>query len=248
MKKTSFIILIITAAIAVWQLKSMPTVQNIANNSDCPDDGARLAISGICQGRAVHYLNNPTPNMPFSPDHQHCQWRVNETAMPGDEVLLYLAAQCGQQLAALAFSGGAHHAELSLVKGPYFQTPLIVATLFSFDGDLKQSILQHAKSAVEDEATFKDCHVVDYVGLQGGYQVDNLSPSAAKLIEQDGPRTACGPLGLDQDSPNYWKVAQGFTWYLQPEIDAYQSIDLGSMVLVHQDAEGNWQVVEPLNY
>src|SRR5262249_15963944 len=122
------------------------------DGSTCPDDGPRLKLTGICQGRAVAYLgDNKGAREPTLPD--GCTWTVNETMLAGDDALLYRAATCKGATTQLAFSAGAKSAELRYDKSAVFtddDKSHVLIRLFGTDPDpqgaLKAAIAELPKA------------------------------------------------------------------------------------------------------
>ncbi len=67
----------------------------------------------------------------------------------------------------------------------------------------------------------------------------DVSAAEAAKARKDEPRTACGPVGLDEDSETYWRVFQGYSWFFELGQDEAE-IDPGSLTLIHKDAQGKW--------
>ncbi|MEZ5710219.1 MAG: hypothetical protein R3E02_12615 [Blastomonas sp.] len=211
----------------------------------CPDDGPRLAGTGICQGRAVNYLamaGGETPALPPG-----CSWTVNETPFATD-YLLYRAAQCGDHVARLDFAGGAQSAELTLARSaiaPEMEPGMVFARVISSEPENPTANLEAwTRDTAIDFADRKNCRARK-AGIEGwpddALVVDNLDGSQPS---SDGPRTACGPFGLDEDNPSFWRVFQGFSWFITMTQDLYQDIDPASLTLVTRDADGGWRQAE----
>lgn len=184
--------------------------------SDCPDGGPRLPLSKICQGRGVNYLNIAEGKAPGLL--QGCEWKLNEAAMPGGDVLLYMAASCGPHTTQLEFSAGARFAEVSVVQsalnegGPGDGT-VTVATID--EADPKRSILEHTQNAMDDKAEAAKCRVNDY-HTYGAFTVSDMSSEEELQLALDGPLDdACGPFGRKADHDGYWRVFDGYAWFFE---------------------------------
>ena len=204
-----------------------------AKNASC--DGPKLPGTGICEAKAASYLQfagGPRPKAPTG-----CQWVVNELALPGDEFLLYLAARCGGKTHTLAYSGGAQKAELK-----FDGTGAAIVEIFAADGgDGSAAILRHTRAAMSNPADAAKCAVrpAKIESWPTDAMVVDVSAAEVAKIPKDGPRTACGTYGLDEDSQMFWRAFQGFAWYFnlgqeEPEIDP------GSFTVLKKDASGNW--------
>lgn len=214
----------------------------VDDGQSCADDGPRLPITKLCASRAVNYLNFDEGKRPDAPE--GCEWAVNETEMPGDEVLLYLAASCGKKTTKLAFAGGAHYSDLSyetsaLSDGPPAEGPLV--RIAGAEGDPKQAILALAREAIDNPAEAAKCAVrkADVEGWPADAMVVDVSAAEAAKSLKDGPRSACGPFGLDEDSASYWRVFNGFSWFYQLGQDQLE-IDPGSFTIMSKDEKGEW--------
>ena len=214
-----------------------------ATTAACGDKGPALPGTGICQGSGTTYLKMAAGKRPAPPS--GCEWVVNEVAMPADEYLLYLAAKCKGKVAQLEFSGGAHLAQLNYVASPMFGDSVKghkLVTIASVDeGDPKAVILRVARETNKNRTEAARCQVRP-AGIDpwpADSLVVDLGAAEVAKLPKDGPRTACGPFGLDEDSQTFWRAFQGFAWFFElgqeePEIDP------GSLTLVHKDAQGKW--------
>ncbi|MEY8880904.1 hypothetical protein [Donghicola sp. XS_ASV15] len=209
--------------------------------SECPDEGPRFAGSGVCQGRAVNYLSRYPEEPPFALPGQSCRWVLREAALPGgDRFLLYFAAQCDQKTAKLDVSASNRFAELTVSESAYDIPPRVLAEIYASHGKGASGILQRAKEWSQTPAEMSGCFVVQTGTDPVQYQVDNVSPAQSKAMMNDGPRGACGPRGLDQDSPSFWTVIGDELWYLTPSHEAYKDIHVPSLTVLTQDGSGGY--------
>ena len=206
---------------------------NKVTEQSCPDDGPRFPGSGICKGRAWAYLNDPAHDLPIEPGKKNCEWVMNEAQLPSGW-LLYKALKCGDKVATLEFAGGADHAELTLVDGPYGADEKPIALLFARNGTIEQSIMAAASDSVASKGAMKDCRVVPDIAVSTHYQIDNVTPAQAENMAArgSGPRAACGPLGLNEDEPRFWQAMGDEVWFVQESQDAYQSVEVISWAIV----------------
>lgn len=228
----------------ITNVSASPDIQSV-----CPDDGPVLAITGICAGRSVNYLNLVGGETPLIPD--DCHWAVNETQLPAGEVLLYRAAQCKGKTAKLEFNGGAHFASLTLdwsaiANESSSGTELILMTSADLS-DPHKNILLQAQDDLGNTPQSQECHVrpANLAGWPSdALIVDTMSAEDALLALAGGPRSACGRFGLDEDNTSYWRVFQGFSWWFQFSQDAYQDIDPASLTIIAPDGSNGWMTVE----
>lgn len=214
---------------------------NTSAAASCPDDGPRLPGTGLCAGRATNYLNVDSASFE-APD--GCQWQVGEAEMPGGEYLLYHGLKCGVLATRLRFSAGARRAVIELTHSAFdapLEEPIELISVYTAEGDPKAAVLMRAG---EDQAdAVKGCEVRSAgtdTWPSDALVVDNPA-EAAKADPEDGPRTACGTLGLDEDSMSYWRVFQGYAWHFNLGQDALE-IDPGSLTVLRQNAAGDWEV------
>ncbi len=209
----------------------------------CPDDGARLPITGLCAGRAANYLNMVEGTLPDGPE--GCSWTVQETEMPAGEVLLYMALQCGDKATKLTFEGGAQLAELkyetSAQLGDELKGQTLIKIASADPAAPTANVLSVARAAMEDQAEAAKCEVRP-AGIEGwpaDALVVDVSAAEAAKAPKDEPRAACGPFGLNEDSQAYWRVFQGFSWYFELGQDNAE-IDPRSLTLMSKDEKGEW--------
>jgi len=218
------------------------------HGGSCPDDGGRLPITGLCSGRAVNYLNTAGGDPLEAPE--GCNWIVQETRFAQD-VLLYRALKCGAKATRLTFSSGAGLAELAYETAAYgdvenaLKGQVLVRVTGSDPADRTADLLRVARDAIDDPAEKAGCSVRN-AGIDGWPEdalVVDVSKAEAEKVGADGPRTACGPFGLDEDSTSYWRVFQGHSWFFQLGQDAAQ-IDPGSFTLMRKGKNGAWSQAE----
>jgi hypothetical protein len=177
---------------------------------------------------------------------ESCGWVVQETEFAGD-VLLYRALKCGDKTARLAFAGGAQMAELSIEATALGDSlgKVMVQIASADPAQPTANVLAITRGAMNDPTEAASCEVrkakID-VWPNDALVVD-ISTAAAASIPEDGPRTACGPYGLDEDSSRYWRVFQGFSWFFDFGQDAHE-FDIGSFTLMTKDANGKWTQVQ----
>lgn len=211
----------------------------------CPDDGPRLPVTGLCASRSLAYLNMAGGQTDDVPD--GCEWAVEETPID-QQVLLYRALKCEGKETRLVYKPGKPLGELVYESAGYGDTEgamkgqVLVRIAPADAKDVFGSVLKVVLPAVEDPATAAKCHVrkagID-VWPDDALVVDDLTPTEAEAVAGDGPRTACGPLGLDEDSAAYWRVFQGHGWFFALGQDVAQ-IDPGSFTLLARDSDGQW--------
>ncbi|MFM7404096.1 MAG: hypothetical protein ACKO1N_08400 [Erythrobacter sp.] len=211
-----------------------------AADASCPDDGPRLPGTGLCAGRATNYLNVDSASFEAP---EGCQWQVGEAEMPAGEYLLYHGLKCGERETKLSFSAGARRAVIELTGSAFGDSEALPTELISVyvaEGDPKAAVLMRAGEDQEDAV--KGCVVLDAKdpGLPSdALLVDNPTEAATAKLE-DGPRTACGTMGLDEDSMAFWRVFQGYAWYYNLGQDALE-IDPSSLTVLRKDDAGNWE-------
>ncbi len=208
----------------------------------CADGSVRLEGTQLCQSEASALVPRD-PNV-RTPELENCQWRVNETMLPGNEALLYRAATCGGVETKLGFAGGARSADIAYEQSAVHGEKAagrVVIKLFGVDPDpqgaLKAALTElpaKSKAACEIRLAEHEGKATDVLVLAPKADV------AAKLspAEMDG---LCGPMGESNQTVRYWRVKQGFAWFFDlgerdPDFDA------GNMVVVAKSATGGWAV------
>ncbi|BBF79472.1 hypothetical protein EM6_0038 [Asticcacaulis excentricus] len=164
--------------------------------------------------------------------------------MPGDEVILYRAARCQDKDTVLSFAGGARRAELSYessaVYGEAAQGRVVVA-LYGTEPDPQGAL----KMAI-NELPAKErgtCRIVP--AEREGWPSDALliAPESKNQPDTGGayvPLVACGPLGVNGKKYSYWRIRQGFAWFIDlGEKDP--DLDTGNMVIVTKTEGGAWR-------
>lgn len=215
---------------------------NGAKAEGCPDDGARLALTGLCQGRAAAYLNGSEGPSPQAPD--GCAWQVTETEMAGGDVLLYRALKCGSKAAKLEFAGGAERAEMQLVESAMegkLEQPRPVAFLYVAEGDPAGAVTRRARSLIADSKEAAKC-------TARPARVDHW-PKDAMVVDTDprgstsadgAPVAVCGDGGYFDEATRYWRVSQGYAWLFDFGQDLVE-IDPASLTLMaRSDEDGQW--------
>lgn len=209
----------------------------------CPDKADRLPGSALCPTDAAALLRADAGERPAPPG--GCQWRVAETALPDGAYLLYRAARCAGKSMTLAYAAGTPLARLVYAFSPLFGADARGQTLVTFapadPRDPQASILALARAAITDPAEAAGCHVrkADIPGWPTDALVVDIADADAAMLPQDEVRSACGPLGLDQDSQLYWRTAQGIAWHFDLGQEAAE-IDPASLTVVRKDAREHW--------
>jgi hypothetical protein len=238
-----FALIAALCALAAAGASCTPTPTTTGQAEACPDNGARLPETGICEARAVAYLDTAegarTPALP-----ENCEWVVNETIMAG-EALLYRAARCNGVTTKLAASPGAHQAEVSVETSAVFGDSAkghVVLHLFTANAPDPQFALKDSMSGLP-AAERATCEIRQ--AAIEGWPADALviAPNAAARarMHEEGPIAACGPFGVDEDSARYWRIKQGYAWFYdlgQEEPD----FDPQSVTVLEKAADGSWQV------
>lgn len=239
--------LIVAGASALSLLACSPTdnADTSAAASDpyaCADGAPRLTVTGLCQAEALALL--PSDPEARSPEREGCTWSAGETAMPGNEALLYRAATCNGVTTQLSFAGGAHSADISYETSALFGPSAAGRTLIRFFGtDPDPQGALAAAIAALPAAEQRACAIrpAGYEGWPADALVIAPTEAARARLPQNEPITACGPFGLNEDELNFWRVRQGYAAFYtlgqeQPDFDAY------AMQVIVRDSEGNWSV------
>lgn len=202
----------------------------------CRDEGPRLPISGLCEINAQAFIDPAAAPPPSAPP--NCDWRIQETAMPAGEILLYRALQCGGVRAQLAFEGGARQGRLFVARsaiGAETSGGTTFATLIGADpARPTENLLSFARSQTRDPVERRRCRVrpANVDGWPADALVVDVDAATAQRADPDQPRAACGPYGLDETTKSFWRVADGVAWFFDLGQDAYTDVDPSTLTLV----------------
>lgn len=211
------------------------------SDSGCPDDGPRLPLTNVCQGRAVAYLgDNAGAREPTLPD--GCTWTVNETLLSADEALLYRAASCKGVTTQLAFAAGAHAGSLtyaaSAAAGDAWKGNEVIQ-LYGVDPDPQGALKGFIAALPKAEQAKCEIQTAGYDGWPKDALVIGPTKAARAKAPKDEPLAMCGDHGIDEDSQTYWRIKQGYAWFFtlgQDETD----FDPASMTIITKGADGAW--------
>ena len=222
--------------------KSSEVGQAAATPPTCSDT---MPGTGLCRADAGSYLRLAAGPRPEAP--KGCTWVVNEMPMPGDKYLLYFAAKCNGKMTTLDFAGGAHKSELSYAVSTMgtAKGEKVVEIWGAEPGDPKKAVLIHAREMIKNPKEAAQCQTraAGFEGWPADALVVDIGAAEAAKLPKDGPRSACGPYGLDEDSQTFWRVFQGFSWFFNLGQDSLE-IDPGSFTIVRKDDRGKWIVSE----
>lgn len=199
--------------------------------TEVPSQAASLAKDAS----PLIFAGGPRPKPPAG-----CEWVLNQTALPGDQFLLYLAAKCNGKVRTLLYAGGAHKAELKFEENE----PATVEMFGAAPGEGDNAILRRAREVIESKAEAAHCSVRPAKNelWPTDAKVVDVSAAQAAKAPKDEPRSACGRYGLDEDTQSFWRVLQGFAWYFDLGQDEFE-IDPGSFTIAKKDAQGHWTVL-----
>jgi hypothetical protein len=217
-----------------------PASQNPAGSASCPRGEAPLRVTGLCPAEAAEaFLSQPKTK---AYREKNCRWVVNETAMPGNEVLLYLAQRCGNQTATLALSGDPRAPEL-VSRTSTFGDDVKLRGFPVDPADSNRTINRIARAAIQDPGRARQCAAQED---SNGRIVVNLPARVLKQLAEQGPTGGeCGEFGASDDA-SHWRVFGGMAWYINLGQDAWQSIDTDNITLLQRAPRGDglngWRV------
>jgi hypothetical protein len=234
----------------------------------CPDDGARLSITGLCQGRAVNYfdperlasLGGVEGDLP-----EGCGWVTNETATPNpDEAILYQALSCNGKTTHLEFSGGGRGASLGYGTSGFFEnvpkageegSELVRLFPLEGNGDPKAMILAMAKGmAAEEKAKPAEIAACEMRPMGAPFPADTFVVDVSdaykktnKLGDYDGRKdgpdagayAVCGSYGFTTDGRRFWMIRDGYAWFVDQGQDM-PDFDSSSLSVFRKGADGVW--------
>jgi hypothetical protein len=222
------------------------TASVAAAETGCADDGPRFAISKLCVGRSINYLDTANKLITEAPD--GCSWTMQETAFPlpdGEGVLLFRALGCKGVTTQLEFHGGAHSAALGYVASALYPDAVKnnaepVRIFGGPDQDPKAAI-EALKVSIANKAERASC-VLEPAGIDGwpgDAMVIRPNAKARAKAPKDEPLAACGEFGVDEDSQTFWRIFQGYAWFFSLGQDTLD-IDPSSFTLMRKGADGSW--------
>ncbi len=185
----------------------------------CADDGRRLPISGVCQGRAVNFV--PEMNQLIMDAPEGCEWVMTEADF-GMDALLFRALSCDGITTLLDYGGGAHAAELTYAVSPLYgksmteQVAVRVATYWDNDDwRLLETIPEEGREACEIRPAGE------------GY------PASARVIAaKPGAEDAdCGFYARGGKTDNFWIVREDYVYaFTLPKGE--RDLDPASLVVI----------------
>jgi len=206
---------------------------NTAGNASCPRGETPLRITGLCPSAAAEaFLSKPKSK---AYREKGCRWVVNETAI-GADVLLYLAQRCGNQTAALAFSGTAK-APLLTSRSAVFGEDVKLQGFPVDPSDSMRTINRVARAAIQDPTRARQCAARE--DKDGQHILVDVSPQVARKLVPDGPTGGlCSDFGFSDDA-SHWRVFGGMAWYFRMGQDLWQSIDADNVILLQRKGSGS---------
>ncbi len=208
----------------------------------CADGGAVLPVSGLCQAEA-QALIQMAPGSEAESFPAGCEAVVNETELPANQVLLYRAARCDGRTTTLAFAGGAHSASISVAQSGLPGDPtqdLEVIRLFGVDPDPRGALRAEIAALPAAERAMCEIRPAGVEGWPSDALVIAPTIVSRARMPHDEPISACGPLGLDEDSVSYWRLSQGFAWHFDLGQES-RGFDPASVTVIERDAAEAWR-------
>ena len=255
------------AALLIGAAACTPAGNKSAENSAealCPDDGARLPGTGLCQGRVANYFDPARLSAATGDRPEGCSYVINETMTHDpNQAILYNALSCKGKTTKLEFSAGARSASLDWgVSGFFDNVPKAGeegserVRLFPLEGvaDAKAMILDMARATAREEKAKAIEVAACEIGPAGeGFPVDafmvDVNDAYKKLNKlgpydglKDGPDAgayvACGSYGYD-GGLSYWMVRDGYAWFVKQTQDL-PDFDAGSLTVFRKGSDGAW--------
>lgn len=262
---------LIAAALGLGAVGCAPpqSKDTAAAAATCPDDGPRLAHTGLCQGRAVNYFDPARLTTTGTDLPEGCTWVVNETPTPDpEEAILYNALRCNDKTTKLEFSAGARSASLGWGESGLFDTvPKMgeegaeLVRIFTLEGqaDPKAMILEMAKGlAAERQVSPAEIAACAVRPAGEGFPADAVVVDVSDAFMKankigpydgltDGPEAGaygvCGDYGFTTDSQRYWMIRDGYAWFVDLGQDT-PDFDAGSLTVFRKGADGAWGPVQ----
>lgn len=211
-----------------------------AAESTCPDDGPRLALTQLCAGRVINYLDPNVGLIQETPD--GCEWLFTETPF-AEDVLVYRALKCKDVATALDYRGGAQSAALGYKTSALYADAAPATEpvrIFVSDPADPQKIIRDQLQAAPAAERAK-CEIQPANNDFWPKDALVLTYTKAERAKQptDEPISMCGPFGNDEDSAAYWRIAFGHAWFFSMGQDS-ADFDPGSFMLFRKGADGSW--------
>lgn len=211
----------------------------------CPDDGPRLAVTGICAGRAVNYVDPAIGLATETPD--GCTWSFTETPLPnGEEAIVYRVLTCKGVTTAFEFGAGAHSAALTYTASALFggqvvgDEPIEPVRIFLVDpADPQKVIRDLVENAPEAERAKCSVQAANVAGWPSDALVIQFSQADRAKLPTDEPVSMCGPYGRDEGAAAFWRIFGGYAWFFTLGQDT-PDFDPGSFMLFRKGADGVW--------
>jgi hypothetical protein len=213
-----------------------PAVAVAAPAPACAPGDAKLPVTGLCQAQATALLLAASGAQATAPE--GCSWSVEEAAMTDRTALLYRGARCKERSTKLKFVPGTPLGRFLILASPYEDAPADDAPLASLTlAENPAALLGIVRAQVKDPAERARCQLRP-AAIEGwpadAQVVDEVPPPPA-----DGVRSACGPLGLDEDSQTFWRLSQNRAWFFELGQES-AIVDPGSFTIVNKDKSGAW--------
>lgn len=170
-----------------------------------------------------------------------CKAVINDARM-FENTLLYYAVDCGQGPVQLEASGGAHSGALSVLRGGIHGSSDIYLELGTILISDPASPTASLEKWARDDHNNPACKARRVPGTHDQWVVDTYILKNLPAVGQDGPRSACGRFGYTEESDAKWRVAQGFSWWVDFGQDAYKDFDFASLTLISQK-NGLWNKI-----
>ncbi|MBL8552446.1 MAG: hypothetical protein JNJ73_20840 [Hyphomonadaceae bacterium] len=238
------------AALAACAPSAPTGAKSEAASSTCPDDGARLAVTGICVGRASNYYDADVlaRSQALEGPAAGCSWTFNETAIAdGSEAILYRAMTCNGVTTKLAYAGGAHSASLSYeasaLAGAAVAGQERVRIFVSDPADPQKVIRDLIEAAPAAERAKCEVQPANIEGWPRDALVIGYKAADAARLPKNEPNAVCGEFGLDEDQMKYWLVRQGFAYFFALGQDGLD-FDPNTFLLFRRGADGTWAPAE----
>ncbi len=228
---------------------------DMAGDPICPDGGPRLPVTGICAGRAANYLTGQPTFGEYLAD-PGCEWVVNDVQI-AENALLYRAQRCKGVTAQLQFAGGAHWAQLMVVRSalnaaygqePDVSDPKPLVWFNTIDaGNIEQELDRLSRQEAEAELRGRVCAIrkANPSTSPDGYVFGTTPDDPMYAQSREGPTgPQCGPFSEGDGVERFWRVLgdHAFLFDIAPEI--YQDIDPNTVTLLRRDGDGNWAAVQ----
>lgn len=235
---------------------AMGFAPDAAHSASCKPGDRQLPFSKLCTSQVKNLLPPPSDHFTEGLAMFGCKPVINDGTIVG-QIMIYQAAQCKGGPITLEGGFGAHSGSIDVwgggmnpdFDGSYnFDAYSLVTVVSAGPEDPTGAMMRWVREGMEgaDPSYIRKCRPqrVPMLGpdvwVVDEYAADESPPSA------DGPRSACGPFGYDEDNAAYWRIAHGLAMFFNMGQEAYSDIDANSLTIIAKGPDGQYHPVKDI--